>query len=55
MIEEIRRDLRIILNLDPLIVGIYLDMGIKQWHLIDSHLLISPETQAHLIQLYQVG
>lgn len=45
-IEEIRWDLRIILNLDPLIIGIYFDMGIKQGYLINPHLLISSRTQA---------
>jgi len=36
-----RMDVRIILDLDPLVIGINLDMRIKQWNLIDSHLLIS--------------
>jgi hypothetical protein len=43
-----KRDLRIILDLDPLVIGINLDMGIKQWNLIDSHLLISSSRSSSL-------
>jgi hypothetical protein len=37
----IKRNVRIILNLDPLVIGINLNMSIKQWNLMDTHLLIS--------------
>jgi hypothetical protein len=49
-------DVRIILNLDPLIIGINLDMSIKQWNLIDTHLLISSKSQiTHLLYLERDG
>jgi len=51
--EQVHFDLRIILNLDPLIIGIYLDVGIKQGYLINSHLLVSSKIQTLFTRLYR--
>ena len=40
-VERNKSDIRIVLDLDPLVVGVYFDMGIEQWDLVDPHLLIS--------------
>jgi len=40
-VERNESDIRIVLDLDPLVVGVYFDMGIEQWDLVDPHLLIS--------------